>query len=606
MGEQDINQRVLKYHQEHVSSLLTRVGIEEERAVYLCDYNNVVRDLANPSPDEWAVVRAAMLHITLSEDLRLEHNRWLGQQIFGSFEKEAQNQLYDLVLETRLDRPDPRFDPQEMFPNHRMTAREATYYYSRAALAVLSSKEDPDRAIVLLEELKTIVAPQVCYRLPGEKHPLYPDWVLGRLPVLYEMVGRYEDALNITPVSFDLFGRSIVSCDVAGRRLNGWLDQLSESGGVSEVERCLDVIYEWMDKASDVDDEERDHIGECPTATRQFWAWYYGNALGRLLVARPSLRASLLDETDAGEWENCWHVAGVLFETLPDSWDEYRQRALKFYNSSDIEYHRQGSVPWNVTQPPHLSAQSDLYWAMRVGFADAHSQNAGQRRVSLAGIADSLERIETITSGTERNTDNLLEDLKDRLPPNHEYWYGQLLEELPGLMSGMPRVTVDYLIDASRHKFLKEWDYCKVSLCKSVESLFSRMLVPRIQKIPESGKLNLVLPRGKQSPRKRSPEEWDEISMSGWVQILRTATENDINSALRSTLPQAFPNIDLDAVVNLNVELAIIARLRGSSAHDSGTANDRKASDAEELCDLVVGNNGGGFMAKFHSALGLT
>ena len=196
MDEQDINQRVLKYHQEHVSRMLTWVGIEEERAVYLCDYNNVVRDLANPSPDEWALVRAAMLHITHSEDLRLEHNRWLGQQIFGSFEKEAQNQLYDLVLETRRDRPDPRLDAQEMFPNHQMTAREATYYYSRAALAVLASKEDPDRAIVLLEDLNTIFAPQVRYRLPGEKHPLYPDWVLGRLPVLYETVGRYEDALT--------------------------------------------------------------------------------------------------------------------------------------------------------------------------------------------------------------------------------------------------------------------------------------------------------------------------------------------------------------------------------------------------------------------------
>ena len=231
----------------------------------------------------------------------------------------------------------------------------------------------------------------------------------------------------------------------------------------------------------------------------------------------------------------------------------------------------------------------------------------------MAGIADSLERIETITSSTaqrvlrtERNTHNLLEDLKDRLPPNHEHWYGQLLEELPGLMSGMPRATVDHLIDASRHKFLKEWDYCQVSLCKSVESLFRRILVSRIQAIPESGKLNLALPRVKRSPRKRSSEEWDEISMSGWVQILRTATEKDINSALRSTLPQAFPNIDLDAVVNLNVELATIARLRGGSAHDSGTASDRKASDAEELWDLVVGNDGGGFLAKFHSALGLT
>ena len=252
-------------------------------------------------------------------------------------------------------------------------------------------------------------------------------------------------------------------------------------------------------------------------------------------------------------------------------------------------------------------------WAMRVGFTDAHSQNAGQRRVSLAGIADSLERMETITSGTaqrvlrtERNTDNLLEDLKDRLPPNHEYSYGQLLEELPGLMSGLPRSTVGHLIDDSGYKFLKEWDYWQVSLCKSVQSLFNRILVPQIQAIPESGKLNLALPRGKRSPRKRSPEEWDEISMSGWVQILRTATEKDINSALRSTLPQAFPNIDLDAVVNLNVELATIARLRGGSAHDSGTANDRKASDAKELWDLVVGNDHGGFLAKFHSALGLT
>ena len=593
--------------------MLTRAGIEEERAVYLCDYNNVVQDLGNPSPDEWALVRAAMLHITLSEDLRSEHNRWLGQQIFGSFEKEAQYHLYDLVLETRRDRPDPQFDPQEMFPNHRMTAREATYYYSRAALAVLASKEDPNQAIVLLEDLHTIFAPQVRYRLPGENYPLHSDWVLGRLPVLYETVGRYEDALNITPISFNGFGRNAESWDIAIRRLDGWLNQLSGSGGVSAVERCLDMIYEWLDGAGEVDEEERDHIGECPTATRQFWAWYYGNALGRLLVARPSLRASLLDETEAGEWENCWHVAGVLFEALPESWEEYHQRALKFYNTSDIEYHRQGSVPWNGTQPPHLSAQSDLYWAMRIGFADAHSQNGGQRRVSLAGIADSLERIETITSGTaqrvlrtERNTDNLLEDLKDRVPPNHEYWYGQLLEELPGLMSGLPRATVDHLIDASRHKFLKEWDYCKVSLCKSVESLLLRILVPRVQAIPESGKLNLALPRGKQSPRKRSSEEWDEIPMSGWVQILRTAKENDINSALRSTLPQVFPKIDLDAVVNLNVELATIARLRGGSAHDSGTAKDRKASDAEELWDLVVGSNGGGFLAKFYSALGLT
>ena len=80
----------------------------------------------------------------------------------------------------------------------------------------------------------------------------------------------------------------------------------------------------------------------------------------------------------------------------------------------------------------------------------------------------------------------------------------------------------------------------------------------------------------------------------------------DINSPLRSVLPQAFPCVDLDALVELNIKLEAIAQMRGSSAHDSRTADDRKAGDAERLWDLVVGSNGRGFLAEFHSALGFT
>ena len=58
--------------------------------------------------------------------------------------------------------------------------------------------------------------------------------------------------------------------------------------------------------------------------------------------------------------------------------------------------------------------------------------------------------------------------------------------------------------------------------------------------------------------------------------------------------------------VSLSVELAKIAQLRGSSAHDSTTSYERRANNAQELWDLVVGSGGEGFLAKFHSALGLT
>ena len=451
------------------------------------------------------------------------------------------------------------------------------------------------------------------FSFPGSDHSLWAQEELGRLPTLYERVERFEDALNVTPISFDHVGSKTSSCDVACRRLQGWLNQLSRSGSVSTVERCLDMIYGWLDGAGDVDDEERDHVEECSTATRQFWAWYYGNALGRLMVARPSLQASLLDEIEAGEWDNCWHVAGVLFETAPHSWDEYLTRALKFYNASDIEYPRQGPRPWNASQPPHLSAQSDLYWAMRIGFADAHAVNAEDRKWSLAGITDALERIETITSGTarhvlraERNIDNLMDTVNDRVMPNHEYWYGLLQQDLPDFISRLPRPTVDHLIDASRHRSAMEWDYCKVSLCKSVESLFVRILVPGIKALPESTNLTIALPRGKRAPRKRSSEEWHNIPMSGWAQILRTATEGGINAPLRVFLPHAFPNIDLDSAINLHAALENIAQLRGGAAHDSFTADGRKVRDAEELWDLVMGAGSGGFLAQFCSALGLT
>lgn len=612
MDEEEQKRRIVTYHQENVSRLLTQIGIEEDRAVHLGAYNNVLEDLADSSPEDWALLRASMLHIAFSERLNLEHNRWLGEEILTSFEREAEHYLYYMTLETRRHRPTGGLDPNELFHSHHMTAGEASYYYSRAALAVLVNKRDPVQAIELFEELNATFDPRIRFRLPGADYSLYLDRELDRLPLLYERVGRFEDALNSASVSLTHYGRDVHPADVAIRRLDGWLNQLSKSAGVAEVERCLDTIYEWLDTASEVDSEGRDHIGECPTTTRQFWAWYYGQALGRLIVARPSLRASLLGEIEAGVWENCWNIAGVLFETLPDSWREYREWALKFYNASDIEYHQQGPRPGGTTLPPHLSPQSDLYWAIRVGFADAHSENAVELRVSLAGLADSLARIESIATSsaqhmlrTERNTDDLLEEVKNRVPPNREYWHGRLQEELPGLISRLPRATVDHLIDASSHRASKEWDYCKVSLCKSVESLFVRIFVPAIQAHPESSGLTLALPRGKGPARKRSPDEWGHIPMPGWVQILRTATEGDINSPMRSVLPHAFANVDLDALVSLNTKLEAIAQLRGSSAHDSKTAGDRKAGDAEKLWDLVVGSNGKGFLADFYSALGI-
>ena len=94
--------------------------------------------------------------------------------------------------------------------------------------------------------------------------------------------------------------------------------------------------------------------------------------------------------------------------------------------------------------------------------------------------------------------------------------------------------------------------------------------------------------------------------MSWWSQILRTATEGNINAPLLAFLARAFPNIVLDAAINPHAALEDIAQLRGEAAHDSIIPDDRKVRDAKELWGLVMGVAGGGFLAQFHSALGLT
>ena len=221
MDEQDSKHYILENHQDRVSLYLSWGGIEEKRAVYLADHNNVVRDLAECSPDDWSLARAAGHHIAGSESLVLEHNRWLGQEILATFEEETHHHLFRLVRETRSDRPVLRPDHQEMFPQHRLTAREATHYYSRAALALLVSRSDPNRAIELFEELSSIIDPRIRILLPEGDHSLWPHRELDRLPTLYERVERFEDALNVTPISFDHVGSKTSSCEVACRRLEG-------------------------------------------------------------------------------------------------------------------------------------------------------------------------------------------------------------------------------------------------------------------------------------------------------------------------------------------------------------------------------------------------
>ena len=122
---------------------------------------------------------------------------------------------------------------------------------------------------------------------------------------------------------------------------------------------------------------------------------------------------------------------------------------------------------------------------------------------------------------TERNVDNLVEDVHSRVMPSDEYWHGLLRERLPSLLKVLPLPTVEHLIGASRHKFAKEWDDCGLYICKAVESLFHQIIEPEIQELPESKEMKLTVPRPRNSPRRYSRGNWKRIQLSGWAKNYR-------------------------------------------------------------------------------------
>ena len=192
-------------------------------------------------------------------------------------------------------------NPERYRPVYQLTPRDATVYYSSLALARLVSEDNPNQSIELLETIKGFFDPSGDYHLPEDKYRLDPPNELQLLPDLYERVERFEDSLSLTTPSSGFPFGGPEDCDAAIRRLNGWLDELLRSGGIGEVQRFLDQIYKWLQQANEIDNENREDISGCSNNTRQYWAWYYGYALGLLIKSRPHFRASLLDQVDAGE-----------------------------------------------------------------------------------------------------------------------------------------------------------------------------------------------------------------------------------------------------------------------------------------------------------------
>ena len=362
-----------------------------------------------------------------------------------------------------------------------------------------------------------------------------------------------------------------------------------------EAKAILDTTYSLLIDSDRVDDEVRDSLGDCPKDTRQFWAWFYGRTAGLLKIEHPYLEDALLHELDASDWVEGWAAASMLIEEHPD-WMAYRRTCMKLYWASDIEY--KGARPWNARQPAHLSPSSDLYWAMRVGYCEAHIETGrGSAEPSTADLGEQLEKLERIvSSGGLRQIRSHQEVMQGftslmRAIPTEEAARESLEGDIGQEMLGsLPAPIVDHLISGWLARLQGRPDDARLETVKSIEAVFTRLIKPRLREVVPEVQIHITRPNGTQwtCPLGRM----GRIQLAEWSALLPDfALGQGENGKLRDAFSLAFPSIDWKLLGHCDAALRDAANARGQSAHDADRESYGLALvEADRLWSIAVGS----------------
>ena len=302
----------------------------------------------------------------------------------------------------------PADDPCQTIPFDLQISR---YFHARVAAALLIQAEEPTMALRYLEEAYELLPPQTQCRLSVDIEWHGASRARRLLQQLYEDFEDYERAIDMMRMS-GTWSTSTEQYALAEAYLARWTLQLTESAPVSAVRQLLDTVHSFMVNADQVDDECRESLADCPRDTREFWAWFYGKIAGWLHVHHPYLNHALRHELTGSDWVQGWPAVALLAEPT-GNWSDHRETCMFLYEAADLEY--KDSRPWNSRQPAHLSPESDLYWAMRVGYCDAHIEAVYDTDpTTLEAISAQLDAVRQIVSASAPRTMRFQEEGRQR------------------------------------------------------------------------------------------------------------------------------------------------------------------------------------------------
>ena len=327
----------------------------------------------------------------------------------------------------------------------------------------------------------------------------------------------------------------------------------------------------------------------CDHSSAQYQAWQFGQLAGRFAVADdrwrgvPIEKIWPLDEYIAGgdldesESERLWSalttVAGLLAEGGPErDWERQRDRYLAMWKRCGT-FHG-----LNLGQ---IGTECDLYWALRIGFADKMLEQTAweSSQTSFGPTSSDVESIKDIviaTSLRQLREQQDVERVLGRLPPTPQEIRGYIREQLGDAANALPGMVMSHFIKAEQYYRTEVDDEdAKVWFHKGVESLYAAYFVEPLVSYMQRHDIKLI---GLPFPPERGTERRNirflrRTSLSEWGTVVgslgsRSSGLADLGRVdLTEFAEKRFGKSVFPSLLAISKGLREFSQLRGGSAH---------------------------------------
>jgi hypothetical protein len=420
---------------------------------------------------------------------------------------------------------------------------------------------------------------------------------------------NYTETLSVITRAADVTGDPLGLLGQVGDLLDRWAARCERIRQRESVDE-LDAFVEWtvlLTQAGEVlsvcqhADTSGTLPGKCKHDSAQFLAYKLGQLAARFATENAHLWQDFMEESDQpGRVDFLVEALLCDLEARPD-WYKLRDR---------YETGWRRTLVCDRASVEEISPAIDLYWAMRIGFADkmleaTHALEVAAPPVAAPDLIGQIQRIEDIASTTALRLIKRQREEDERRPPTEQELRLFLEERLARVWDSLPSDVTDALLSAE-YAYRAGWQSgiptraVVKGFHEAVEACFEWYFAkPFATYLNEGGVSHTTVYWGvwREQPQKSEFQANNPrcLSLGRWAGAFKVAADADLpaskNLQVATFLKDNWPDLGKDALRELADSLGKVQDYRNRAEHPHSPPRPRHTERSElgEMRKLVLG-----------------